>query len=155
MVIGYINEKLYTDIKSIEVFEENGKIYAVRVEKEVGSVKPEFDVGGFAAYCTNQDEVWKNGKIVRTGKPFEVTERNGVYGYFTNCGSRAVIHRKLLENGLKEIEDRGMIARKIAEDEYQVEYWVYKPTKNGMPRKKFVKMGKLENTCKWFYDYNF
>ena len=153
--IGFINKKLYTDIRSHEVFVDNDKTYAVRVEKRVGKVKPEFIEGGFCAHCVNQNEVWENGDIVRVGKPFEVIERNGYYGYFTDCGERYVINRKLLERDLKDIADRGLVAQKIDEDEYQIEYWVFKPTKNGTPRKKFVKMGTLEKTCKWFYDYNF
>ena len=61
--LGYINRYLYTDVTSHEVFEENGKIYAVSVIKKPGSVKPEFHEGGFCAYCPTQREVWCNGVI--------------------------------------------------------------------------------------------
>ena len=158
-VLGYINTKLYTDVKSVEVYEEDGKIYGVNVVKEVGSVKPEFHVGGFAAHCSNQSEVWRNGVIVREGKPFELVEKNGVYGYYVLAVETVRycnIFRKEGEARLAAAIAKGKKVEFVSEDENGVKtFRVYSPKKDGMPRKTFVKMGTLDKTCQYYYDYNF
>ena len=158
--IGFINTRLYTDIKSVEIFEENGKTYAVDVKKEVGDVEPEFIEGGFVARCVNQNEVWRSGVVVRDGTPFEVEERNGVWGFVKDSvkviefGKGHPIYEKDEKAWLEEMAEKGYFAELI-EDDWRKVYRYFKPTKNGTPRKKFVKLGTVEKTCKWFYDYNF
>ena len=155
--LGYINRYLYTDVTSHEVFEEDGKIYAVSVIKKPGSVKPEFHAGGFSAYCSNQWEVWRNGVIERDGEPFEVECRNGIYGYVAECVEDCPTTPERLEETKKMLEERGYACR-VIEDEFHAGYLIcqyYKPTKNGKVRHHFVKLGKLEKTCNYFYDYNF
>lgn len=40
-ILGYINKLIYTDIDAYKVFEENGKTYAVKVEKKIDNSKVE------------------------------------------------------------------------------------------------------------------
>ena len=158
-VLGYINTRLYSDVKSIEVYEENGKIYAVDVRKEVGGVKPEFHVGGFCAHCSNQAEVWRNAVIVREGTPYEVVEKKGVYGYYVNAVEIIRFHPIFKAEGEAQIEKaktKGKTVEYVGEDEYgNKTYRAYCPKKDGTPRKTFRKLGSLDKTCQWFYDYNF
>ena len=155
--LAYINRHLYTDVTSHEVFEEDGKIYAVSVIKKPGSVKPEFHAGGFSAYCSNQWEVWRNGVIERDGEPFEVECRNGIYGYVAECVENCRTTPERLEETKKMLEERGYACRvydhPIFEGYLVCQY--YKPTKTGKVRHHFVKLGKLEKSCHYFYDYNF
>lgn len=158
--LGYINTQLYTDIKSVEVFEENGKFYAVDVEKRIGDVKPEFHVGGFCHHVSNPYAVWGAGKIVRVSDPFEVEERNGVWGFVKDSvkviefGKGHPIYEKDEKAWLEEMAEKGYFAELI-EDDWRKVYRYFKPTKAGTPRKKFVKIGKLEKECRYFYDFNF
>lgn len=155
--LGYINRYLYTDVTSHEVFEEDGKIYAVSVIKKHGSVKPEFHAGGFSAYCSNQWEVWRNGVIERDGEPFEVECRNGIYGYVEECVQNYRTYKSHLEESKKHLTDQGYAFRIIEDEDYDGYFILqyFKPTKNGKIRHHFVKLGEIEKSCHYFYDYNF
>lgn len=156
--IGYINTKLFTDIRSLEVYQQDGKTYAVNVVKVIDKVKPEFDVGGFAAHCSNQEEVWEAAKIERQGTPFEVIEHNGFYGYFVNAVEYIRYSRIFAEEGQKALDKakaKGKTVELVEDTEDIKVYRTYSPKKDGTPRKKFKKLGKLEKTCKFFFDYNF
>ena len=62
--LGYINRRYGSDVRSKEIFQDGEKYYIVEVEKRPGEVQPEFHVGGFAAHCSNTEDVWYYGKVV-------------------------------------------------------------------------------------------
>ena len=155
ITIGYINRHIGSDTRSKEVYKEGDKFYAVEVEKKVGSVEPDFIPGGFIGHVTNASEVWDNGIIVRTGVPFEIECRKGVWGYVALCGEHVRSSKNFLEETIEDIKKLGMKYEVVEEDEYMTTFFAYKPTKNGNKRYKFVKLGKLEKECHYFYDYNF
>ena len=155
--LGFINERLYSDVKSWEVFEEDGKVFAVPVRKEVGDVEPDFHPGGFIGFVSNQAEVWRNGVVVRDGEPFEVTLRNGVYGYTTKVVENFRSDDEHLDYVTKMLEEKGykfeIRKHPIHAELFNVVAW--RPTKTGKIRRRWIKLGELEKHCDWFYDYNF
>lgn len=157
--LGYINRRYGSDVRSKEIFQDGEKYYIVEVEKRPGEVQPEFHVGGFAAHCSNTEDVWYYGKVVRTGEPREIIVRNGYFGYWTKFGERYTITENRIDEVLGDLNRKGYKADLISTDEYNIRYyWVYKPTKTGKNRNKFVKLaqvGKLDKTCQYYYDYNF
>ena len=162
---GYINKVIYTDINSFEVFEENGKLMAVEVKKEP-IVKPEYEIGGFSAICVNEDELYKEGnyKIVEKGNPFEITLKNGFYGYWHND----VLHFGWLDLNETTKEEFIEANKKCGWDETKTAFvfgeiennhLFYKQillTKGGKFKRAFRKLGnKIEKECNEYYDRNF
>ena len=155
ITIGYINERIGSDTYSKEIFKEGDKFYAVVVEKRPGSVKPDFIPGGFSGHVTNARDVWDNGIVVRTGVPFEVECRKGVWGYKEFCGKEYRSSKAFVERTINLFNERGLKYEVVDESNSVITHFAYKPTKNGNKRVKFVKLGKLEPKCQYFYDYNF
>lgn len=171
--IGYINKELYTDVQSWEVFEENGKTFAVEVKIVPDKVKPNFIPGGFSAICTNNIEVMRNGKIVRDGEPFEIELKRGFYGcygfvtdspIFTNCLKEAETAKAEFERTIARMteNDPHFVQREvvISEGERNGQHYFqvvgYLLTKSGRRMRKFRKLGeRIEEKCRYFYDYNF
>ena len=153
--LGYINRRYGSDVRSKEVFKQGEKYYAVEVEKRPGSVKPDFLPGGFIGHVTNAREVWDNGIVVRTGVPFEIECRKGVWGYKEFCGKEYHSSKAFVDRTINLFEERGLKYEVIDESNGVITHFAYKPTKNGNKRVKFVKLGELEPKCKYFYDYNF
>ena len=170
--IGYLNKRLYTDVKSYEVFEENGKLFAVKVEK-IRVCKPEFIPGGFAAHCANQDEVWRGSKTKEIGEPFEIEKKYGGYGYSAyrvECSFGCMTEDEAKHEMKAAIEDTirmREIDPKIPEVGYEIVSCPdnkrhpfllvgYALTKTGRRQRHFVKLGtKIEKACRYYYDYNF
>ena len=155
--IGYINHRLYTDVKSYEVFEEDGKMMAVEVEN-VQACNPEFISGGFVARCVNMGAVWNGTETKEVGEPFQLAQnRKGEWGY----KSRDII---LCLHGF-ETEGNAKSAHNAESKESDCEVWqqedgtwsvaIYGVTKTGKPRTKFRKLGYIEDECRYFYDYNY
>ena len=89
-ILGYINHLLYTDIESFRVYQDDeGRIYAVRVEKVPVEVKPKYIPGGFSCICINNHEVFA-GKcdIVEIGERREIKKLRGSYGYWMNLDTK-------------------------------------------------------------------
>lgn len=154
--LGYINKRIYTDIDSYEVFEENGKTMAVQVEK-VRACKPEQVICGFIAHCVNNDEMFDTQETKEIGEPFEITQnRKGEWGY----KSKDII---FFTDGF-ESEEKALAVYKPNEsakcDVYKTSEgtWaivIYAVTKTGKPRQKFFKLGHIVDRCNYYYDYNF
>ena len=158
--IGYINERLYTDVKSYEVFEENGKMMAVEVEK-VQACKPEFISGGFVARCVNMHEVWSGKETKEVGTPFQLTKnRKGEWGYkgYDVLFNLSGHGQEWVEQVKKDYEGNTNVGLYVGEFEDNAGHYyinVYAVTKTGKPRTKFRKLGQIEKECEYFYDFNF
>ena len=163
--IGYINNRLYTDIKSYEVFKEGDKLFAVQIEK-IQACKPEYVPGGFACHCTNQDEVWSGGETKEVGEPFALEKKHGVYGRTVDNANIPQIFRTEAE--AEEAKRRADASAKdrefeihpiYSEDGHDVRWFSlvgYPLTKTGRRQRRFIRLGeKIEKECKYFYDYNF
>lgn len=153
--LGYINVKEYTDMKSYRVFTTgDGKFYACQVVKK-RACNPKFKLGGFAGRCTNQDEVWSGNDVIDIDEPFEIVNKNGVWGYYSES---LIVYMSF---GTR-FEAEEFFNRRIEGNEEKFR-WVlngndvlcYAITPKGKIRKKFNKLGKFEDTCRYFFDYNF
>lgn len=159
--IGYINNYLYTDIESFEVFEHSGKTYAVKVEK-VQACKPHVIPGGFCCHFTNLREVWGGKETREVGEPFEIVQRRGVWGHWGYD-----VHGMILDHEDKDEYIARDKAWKIeCGDTNKYEYekkdnqvLIYRLTKSGKRAKKFYKVAYrdngIEKECRYFNDYNF
>lgn len=164
--LGYINKELYTDVKSYEVFEDNGKTYAVEVKRKP-LIKPDCVTGGFSMVCLNNDELYKEGnfEIVEIGKPIEIIQKNGSFGYWHTD----VLHFGWLD--LNEMsKDEFIEANRKAgglDTNFRIEFGevnefnqlFYRQvllTKSGKDKKAFKKLGsEITAECLEYYDYNF
>lgn len=155
--IGYINNRLYTDIESYEVFEENGKMMAVEVEK-VQACDPEFISGGFVAHCVNMEDVWGGAETKEIGTPFQISQnRQGVWGY---KGRDVIISLHGFETAEKakaahNADDEGSDCEVFQQKDGTWSVTMYALTKTGKAKQKFFKLGHIEKECRYFYDYNY
>lgn len=157
--IGYINDFLHTDVKSYEVFKEDGKMMAVQVEK-IPACKPEFVSGGFCAHCTNNWEVWNTQETKEVGEPFQITQnRKGEWGHkgldIVQGFSCPVENKEYVQDVLDAVEKNPRIGARVYSDEHCTFIDTYLLTKTGKPKMKFYKLGEIEETCRYYYDYNF
>lgn len=144
--VGYLNERLYTDVKSYKVMTDGKKYYAVNVKKEVGDTKPEMHVGGFCAHCSNISEVWSDPtcKIVEEGELFEIELKRGYWGC-KDFDARRYPHGIILSVGEDQEIEHG--------EEFDI---VYQLTPTGRRKTVFTKIAKeIEQECRYYYDYNF
>lgn len=152
----FINEKFYSDVNSYRVFdidEKAGTAMAIEVKRDF---KPEFVAGGFCAICTNIIEQHHAPiKDVDGAKAFAITRnKDGVWGIkhkdLLYCWSKDSI----TEDGLKK---QMALGNTFIEKDSDGREWicVYRMTKSGKIGQTFRKLGKLEDDCKAYYDYNF
>lgn len=153
----FINEKSYTDVTSYRVFdinEKKGTAMAIEVERVF---KPKFVEGGFSAICINQDE--QHNAPIRDKKgaiAFAITRNSkGILGVKHDDVIYCLLCNTFKPEGIKELMDRGnaRIVKNVSDGRDMIE--VFRKTKSGKVGKTFTKLGKLENSCKAFYDYNF
>ena len=157
--LGYINERIGTDVDSYEVYEENGKTFAVKVEK-VKATDPRYTSIDGCLCCVNNEDVFDTDKTVEVGSPFEITQnKSGVWGY----KSKEIIARMFglptlsqAESCIKKPLAEG-IGYDIDKDKNGYNIFIYTLTKSGKPRNVFNKLGngKIVKTCGYYYDYNF
>jgi hypothetical protein len=155
--LGYCNKRRGSDVESFELFSENGKTYAVEVKK-VQACVPQFEVGGFCGHCYNQAEVWGGSQTEEIGKPFEVKlTRSGEYGRMVVAWSLCAVMTGADFNarfeGMKAAHLEHSFMANSDKDRHAV--YVVENTKRGTPKKVLEKIGKLEATCRYFFDYNF
>ena len=152
----FINEKLYSDVNSYRVFdidEKAGTAMAIEVERDF---KPEWIPGGFSAYCKNIDEQrFAPIKDKKGAKPFAITRnKNGVWGIKQKDLQLCWFKKAFTEEGLqKQLALGNTVIEKDENGEELV--CIYRMTKSGKIGTSFRKLGKLEDTCKAYYDYNF
>lgn len=146
-IAGFLNNRLYTDCHSNLLYNVNGKKgMAVYVERS--GFKPQVEPGGFMGHCTNNIDQYR-ADIKITGTPREVELYRGNWGFWDYdffggmCPRRDEYQPGAVVNG-ELIVDWG--------DGY-VRFARLLPS--GKPAKKFYKLGKLEEHCGAFYDYNF
>ena len=172
--VGYLNRHLYTDIESFEVFEENGKLFAVQIEK-IQACKPEYASGGFVCHCTNQDEVWGGDETKEVGEPFALEKKYGFYGHTVdNIYSIQTFNTKAEAEEAKrraealiartrevnpKVEGREYVITPVYNENGDVHWYsmtVYHLTKTGRRQRRFVRLGtKIVDKCHYKYDYNF
>lgn len=162
--LGYINDYLYTDIHSYEVFQENGKTYAVKVEK-VQACKPECIPGGFCCRVTNLAKVWGGKETYEVGEPFEITQYRGRWGQWDYDVCRVPLNHGDPDHFIArdkkwklECGDTNTYEYVYEKKENQV--LIYRLTKSGKRAKKFYRVAPsrdrgIEKECKYFVDYNF
>lgn len=148
----YINVKGYSDTKSFRVFDINGnKAMAIEVEKRI---QPNMVPGGFSAICLNNDDFNKTNEVfdVDGAVPFEIECRKGIWGKV-----RPQMVFCFPYNGLKDpeqfIKDN---PGTVIEEKGGIKWLVgYDRTSKGKIKTRFEKLGKLCDTCRYYYDYNF
>ena len=160
--LGYINDYFYTDVQSYEVFQENGKTYAVKVEK-IQACKPESIPGGFCCHFTNLDKVWGSQETREVGQPFEIIQHRGQWGRWGFDVSGTILDHEDADQYIARDKEW----KKTCNDSNQYEYekldnqvLVYRLTKSGKRARKFYKVATckdrgLEKECHYFEDYNF
>ena len=144
--VGFLNEYLFSDIKSYKVFKEGKKYFAIGLRKEVGNTKPQMNVCGYIAHCDNSHEVWNDPscEIVEEGELFEISYKYGYWGY-KEFDARSYPHGMILSVGENQEIEYG--------EEYDI---VYQLTPTKKKKKLFIKIAPhIENVCRYFHDYNF
>ena len=144
--VGFLNEYLFSDIKSYKVLKEGKKYYAIEVRKEVGNTKPQMNICGFIAHCDNVSEVWSDPtcEIVEEGEYFEIQYKNGYWGY-KEFDARSYPHGMILSVGENQEIEEG--------EKYDI---VYQLTPTKRRKTIFIKIApNIENVCRYFHDYNF
>lgn len=145
-MVEYINKKVYKDIKSYKVLEkdeDNGVATVIEVEKIP------VDLVWENRKCINIEEAFEKAPIteVKNAKPFQITRnKNGVWGVYKKVGHS--IPKKVFElTNMKKT-----VKYEYSDDGEKV--IVYETNKNGNIKTVFEKFGNIEDTCKYFYDYN-
>jgi hypothetical protein len=142
----YINKKVYKDTKSYKVLEKddyNGVATVIEVEKIPNNLIWE------NRKCVNAKEAFENAPIteVKNAKPFQIFKnKNGIWGIYKKVGHN--VPRKIFE----ATNMKNTVEYEYSEDGNMV--IVYESNKNGKIKTIFEKFGDIENTCKYFYDYN-
>ena len=147
----YINKRLYTDVESYKVIEMNEKgdvATVIKVEKVPQNLQ--FEVGGFAAHCVNNEEAFDNAPIVEVegAKPFKVKLRKNGYWYKENDVGYS-IDKRLVDMDKIELQPDEI----MEVDDFSVH--ILKLTKTGKRKKCYTKFGKMSEKCLYYYDYNF
>ena len=125
----YINVKLYSDVESYLVYDIKGKkAKAIHVMKNA------------------------ENEIVPFGPVLNVEKRNGVWGIIQEKLVLSLVDRDLTESGIHTME-QGVIEGVI--DKTDTGYALYEKTKSGRIKKCFLKLGTLEDECKYHYDEQF
>lgn len=148
----YINKGIYTDVRSWMVYdidEEKGTATAVEVEK---TIHPDAVTGGFAAHFNNLHELYRNAipVVKKDAVPFAIKrDKNGVWG---------VTLEKLIWSVPMAAVDKKWLEENQNNPSIQVDGdWVrvFDLTAKGKKKYHFEKLGKLEDECNYFYDFNF
>lgn len=148
----YINKKIHTDVESYEVYH----IDYVNDTATARRVKREFTPQFVGMRCVNQLDQYASPVIPDPAyQPFTIQRKpNGVWGYWVKdqiyCWDANCITQEGIDNQLKvpgSFLEEGTDGKKFL--------CVYRMTKGGKIGRKFVKLGELEDECKYFYDYNF
>ena len=148
----YINKLIHTDVRSWMVYDINeaaGTAKAIEVEKKI---QPTMIPGGFAGYAPNLDEEFRKAPVtVKDGaEEFEIKrDKNGEWGYVATK-----IHFILPLNAVSEqfVEENKNKPGFEIKDDFVI---MYDLTSKGNKKHRWNKFGKLEDTCEYFYDYNF
>ena len=140
----YVNKKVYNDVKSYKVLKKtDDELIVIEVEKIPTNLIWENH------RCINAQEAFKNAPIteMKDAKPFELFKnKNGIWGVYKKVGHS--VPKKVFElSGMKNNSDYEY------EEDGDIVY-VYEKTKTGKIKIIFEKYGEIENTCKFFYDYN-
>lgn len=152
----FINHRIYTDIESYRVLEINGtKGRAIQVKKN--PVGLESIPGGFAAFFPNQHEAYRNSNdVVEVGEPFNIELRNGVWGRWTYDGMCFYgITAEGVERQMAHSEKMGDRCEAFEQEDGTFNIRITFLTPKGNPRRKFVKLGVLEDECRYFYNHAF
>lgn len=153
--LGYINERLYTDVKSYHVFqdEETGKFYAFHTEKKIDLKNCPFERGGFCGHFYGTHEAFQDAKPFDVGEMFEITKR-GENFYTTSP--------KVSGYARIDVDDVAEYTKDFEEGFYSVNIdgpWAYvrtfEKTPTGRVKKVSHKLGALEKTCRYYFDFNF
>lgn len=130
--VKFINQKIYTDVRSWMVYEINekaGTATAIEVEKKQNQGEP----------------VPKYG-----AEPFEITRnKNGIWG---------VQIFKVAFSAHVNALDPNYVAAYMSKPGVEVIgdwFTIYELTPTGKKKQTFEKLGKLSDVCAYFYDYSF
>lgn len=125
----FINVKLYSDVESYLVYNIKGK-------------------KAKAIHVMKNDE----NEIVPFGPVFDIEERNGIWGFIQKKLILSLVDRDLTETGIHTME-QGVIEGVV--DKTDTGYALYEKTKSGRIKKCFLKLGTLEDECKYYFDEQF
>ena len=163
--LGYINNRIGSDVDTWKIFsDKKGGLYAWPCTK-ISLIKPNCQVGGFAAHVSNLDEMYAEGNYEESlnGHPFKIEFRNGKYGRWVNV-YHPVSHNKLYGSGFpKEVVEALERGEEYINKELGLKYYLHGDdvivillTKNGKERRTFSVLGtEIESRNRYFHDMNF
>lgn len=150
--VMYINQPLYSDVLSWMVYDINekaGTAKAIEVEKKI---KPTMIAGGFAGHAINLNEDFRKAPVApkEGAKEFNIyRNKNGIWGYKTSKVISYLPINAVAENWLEENKNKPGVE---INNGYVI---VFELTPKGKKKLTFNKLGTLEETCGYYYDYNF
>lgn len=147
----YINKRIGTDVQSwlvMDIDEDIGSAVAIEVEKKI---KPVMIPGGFAGHCPNLQEEFRNAEpVIKEGAhPICIYRKKNGTWYFRCPNVICAIKSSSVKNVDEVLQDNPS-ARLVGDDIVWFDF-----TKTGKLSHKIVTLGKLEDECRYFYDYNF
>lgn len=148
----YLNKRIYTDVESYlvtEIDEIKGTAMAIEVEKKI---TPKMIPGGFAAHCPdlNREFAAAEPTICKGAKAFPIIRnKDGIWGFWHEVVALALPVAGMTAEWLESQKNNPAA-------EIKGNYiWLYDMTKSGKRKRAFEKLGRLSDTCGYFYDYNF
>lgn len=140
-IVGFLNNRLYSDVESyvVTATDKPNVFKAAALEREF---KPEFD-----GLCCKNNSEQSEAPLKITGEWEEIEFRRGKYGKWV-VDSIGVFGEEVANKlELKE----GTTLLKLGEDKYTIAFL----TKSGKLKKKWVTFGVMSKECRCFHDYNF
>ena len=164
--IGYLNQKLYTDVNSwiLERDENDGKYYATAVEKKIDLTKCHFERGGFCGHFYGTEQAFHEAEPYKVGIPFEVKQNSEGEWYTTAPCISGTTSFQVLEEAQafrKQLIENGAPAKAVDLQPIQTAttpYYVvvlYMRTPTGKLKTHRKSFGKAESYSRYFHDYNF
>ena len=148
----YINDyNLHSDVRSYKILSLDGdKGVAIEVKKNIVLKNEDIHQGGFSANISNLKEYYRDSNdIEEVGKPFEIIKKGEFWGIMKPKNFHEFLYEQLTISGRDDFRKNPLWTDTGSSFQY------LEKTSKGKIKMFFKKLGKLSDTCEYFYDMNF